>query len=83
MICKHCNQEVPSSEIERRKKKKSDLIKQARIEAKSRGEQVGALKKYDRNKIIELRKLGYSIRKIAKEVGCSISPVVDTLKDLK
>ncbi len=83
MKCKHCNQDIPQSEIERRKKKKSDLIKQARIEAKSRGEQVGALKKYDRNQIIELRKLGYSLRKIAKEVGCSVSPVVDALKAVR
>ena len=59
---------------------KSSRIREARISAKNAGEQVGALKKRDDQKIHELRKKGLTIREIANELGLSTYPVSVALK---
>lgn len=83
MICATCKRPFSDLEIEAKKKQKSDRIKQARIDAKNAGEQVGAKRKYDREAIIKLRNDGLSIRAIAKLIGSSISPVNNAIKESK
>lgn len=61
-------------------KLKSARISQARVAAKMAGEQVGAKKVRDDEKIRELRAKGLSIRQIANELGTSTSPVQAALK---
>lgn len=83
MKCHTCHRKFSNSELKQKAKQKSDKIKAAIALAKLNGVQIGAKRKYDREKINELRRLGFSIKKIAKELGCSITPVTDTLKELK
>ena len=81
MKCSHCGKAYSQEEIAQKKKQKSVRISEARRLAKANGEQVGASRVFDREKILELRKKGLSVRKIAGIMGCSTSPVQDALKE--
>ena len=80
VICRHCGKSYSAEEIEAKKKRKSMLISLARREARERGENSGAKRQYDYDRIRELRGSGLTIRAIARELGCSNTPVVRALK---
>lgn len=78
--CGRCQRPFTDKEIETKKKLKSSRISQARTEAKERGEKVGPDYIYDYDEIRKLRKQGLTVRAIAKQMGCSTSPVSRALK---
>jgi hypothetical protein len=59
---------------------KSSRIRLAKMEAKNAGEQVGAIRKRDDAKILELRAQGLTIKQIANLLGISTWPVQEALK---
>lgn len=80
--CKSCGQQISAELLKQKAKQKSDRIKQARRDAKANGEQVGAVRKYDRETIKVLLTEGYSYREISKILGCSTNVVSDTKKEM-
>lgn len=81
--CRHCGKAFTKKELEQKKNQKSDRIKAAMADAKARGEQVGAIKKRDDNKIRALRSQGLTMREIALALGVSTMPVQAALKGFK
>lgn len=83
--CRLCKKQFTEKEIEQKRVLKSQRISQAKKEAKERGEPVGAKRKYDeyKNRILELRKKGLSFKKIADEIGCSVTPIQYHCRGLK
>lgn len=76
--CKRCKRWMSREFLEEHLKEmtriKGDKISKAHKDNKH-GKKI-----YQSDRIIELRKQGLSIRKIAKIIGCSTSPVVEALK---
>lgn len=79
--CKHCGRPMTKEILDKKAKQKSDRIKEARKLAKLLGEPCGAVRKYDREKIIQLRAEGLTFREISKAVDCSTMVVSATLKE--
>lgn len=79
--CRLCGQEISAELLAQKAKQKSDRIKQARKDAKANGEQVGAVRKYNRDAIRLMAKAGISYRAISAIVGCSTTVVGDALKE--
>lgn len=79
--CRSCGQEISAELLAQKAKQKSDRIKQARKNAKANGEQVGAVRKYDRDAIRLMAEEGFSYREISKIIGCSTTVVGDTLNE--
>lgn len=67
--------------LDKKSKQKSDRIKEARKLAKLLGEPCGAVRKYDREKIIQLRAEGLTYIAISKAMGCSTMVASATLKE--
>lgn len=80
--CRLCGNDLSMEYLSAKAKQKSDRIKQARVESKARGDIVGRQRTYDREKIKELRLNGFTIREIAKHIGCSIFTAHLAIKEL-
>lgn len=81
--CPHCGQWRDEKWFEFRMELQRARLRKAAVDAKARGDNVGRLRQYDHKEIRRLRGRGLSIRRIAKEIGCSPWTVFRVVRDEK
>ena len=81
-ICRLCHRPFTVEIIAFKKRLKSHRISVAKKKSKSSGIPLGAPRKFDYEEIKFLRKKGFSIREIAKKIGCSTKPVEDAIREM-
>jgi DNA invertase Pin-like site-specific DNA recombinase len=69
--CPWCKQELPSGFYEEKAQHKANRIKRILKARKDAGLHVGRPQEHDYAKILSFRSKGWSMRKIAREIGCS------------
>lgn len=85
--CRSCGRFMDEEFLKARLKevqaKKAQKMRDSFVERRAAGEQIGAVRKRNNAEILRLRAQGLSIRAIARQLGCSVSPVSDALKGVK
>lgn len=81
--CSQCLRKYPPGYLAAKKKVWGENVRRSLADRKAKGLPIGRPKLRDDNLIVELRARGLSIRKIAKEIGCSSSSVAAAIKELK
>ena len=78
--CKYCGQRMSKELLLQRGARRGKNVSLALAQARENGERVGRPRSANFSKIIEARKSGLSIRKIADKFGCSTHTVQRALK---
>lgn len=81
--CPWCKRKLPKGWHKARSVSKGRAVAVALAKRKAEGKPIGRPKQRDDEHILELRRMGFSIRKIAKAVACSSSSVQAAIKGAK
>lgn len=81
--CKYCGHVYTEQETARRVLAKKENAARSRQKAKERGVSLGRRQVAFASTVVPLREKGYSIRKIAKILGISTTPIQRLLKELR
>lgn len=74
-ICPNCKRERPKGYLKALNKRRGLAVKRAFREAKAQGLAIGRPVEFSCSVIAKLRSHGFSYRKIAREIGCSLGTV--------
>jgi hypothetical protein len=74
-FCSLCKRPYSKEDLEKKLKRKQEILKLALANARARGVHIGRKRENDYDKIRWLKKEGLTVRKIAEAMQCSTSTV--------